>query len=1469
MTRPYSLLLCFIPLLLSLSVSGQLHADFTGDKTGGCRPLIVHFSNQTTGASSNAVYLWDFGNGNTASLASPEAVYVDEGNYTVILTVKDGTNSVTATHTVTVYQPPAVDFSTSSGSACVSTSVPFSSASTAGSGSISAYLWDFGDGVVQQGSEVQPHIYQHAGDATVSLTVTNSNGCSSILTKTGIVKILPSVTAAFTTDKKVLCNVSDPVQFTNTSTGAGALTYLWDFGDGHTSTQADPSYSFWQKGTYSVKLTATSGDGCSATVTQADYLNVANYKTDFDLPATGCQGATLTLSDKSLPSPDSRAWELVGGSTGTAPVFDASFPSPGIYTVKLTDAFGACSQTLSKQITIGTAPALTDFDVDVQGKCGAPAAVNFTDHTAGAVAWDWNFNYDPSDPFPTIVHQGPSVSNQFYTNYRVYTVQLTVTGANGCSASMTKQVSVKPPVVYIDEPVGAPESSCNAPITKTYEIQHLELLQSWTWDFGDGTTSTAPTPTHTFSAIGQYIIVLNYVTKDGCTGVSNALYTIVARPLNLDFTIPSTTVCANTNLLFESPSLYASDALWSSWEFGDGSISSFYPQHVYTTPGVYTVTLHAQNAACQTTVEKTGYITVLPPVGAYTGFSNTCDGERNVVTFHFTPGGATTSLLWDFGDGNTARSDGTVSQLTHTYADNGVYFMSVSGGNGTCNISGSDQVDIFKKQHPVLTADQAAICPDGTLAVSVSNYDINPWTGISSSNYSARFQYGDNRDFQGTATPDYFQWGNVYSGKLTHFEGGESGLRLITTSVHFGCADTTNIVPLTIKGAAAGYEIIADDACFQSPVVLQDTSKVSAGNSIQSWLWDFGDGQTSAQGGTVSHNYAEPGNYTVKLTVQDGSGCSATTPTAIAQVTVNGPKASFTPSGTTVPLNSTVSFSNTTNSFGSNPDWTWDFGDGGTSAADASPSHTYTQAGTYSVTLTAKDPVTGCSSTATATIVVDPFGASFSASASYVAQGHCPPLLVQFTNHSVNYTSIHWDFGDGTTADELNTPSHVYEKAGEYTVTLTVSGANGLSGQYIQQVTVDQPTAALTAAATAICSGQQAQLKATAVSAVEYTWDFGDGSVASGTDASITHVYTGGGAYQLKLLVTDVDGCTASADAGISLQVHPPPVVSVTPAAAFVCLNSSVTLTASGGQTYSWLPVLGLDRADIAAPVASPAVNTDYQVTVTDDIGCQNTGHVAVEVIQPLSLTVTPVTASLCPGKSVPLHASGAYSYSWIDNTNGLSNTQSAEVVARPDRSGVYTVTGTDAHSCFSDTAEVNITILPVPTVIAGPDVEVLAGASVTLNANAGSDVTWTWSPAQYLSCADCAAPVCTPKKTMQYIATGTNGEGCSASDTVVVKLACDAAHVGVPSGFTPNGDGHNDRFVIQGIAEVDHLVIYGRWGQKVFERSHFIASDPSNCWDGTIQGQPCPTGVYTYFIEMRCPAGGVFSMKGTVVVVR
>ena len=75
--------------------------------------------------------------------------------------------------------------------------------------------------------------------------------------------------------------------------------------------------------------------------------------------------------------------------------------------------------------------------------------------------------------------------------------------------------------------------------------------------------------------------------------------------------------------------------------------------------------------------------------------------------------------------------------------------------------------------------------------------------------------------------------------------------------------------------------------------------------------------------------------------------------------------------------------------------------------------------------------------------------------------------------------------------------------------------------------------------------------------------------------------------------------------------------------------------------------------------------------------------------------------------------------------------------------------------------------------------------------------------------------------------------------------------------------------FEIKGISLIKHMVIYNRWGNKIFERNNFIASDPASCWDGTLNGFPQPMGTYVYQASMQCPTGGVFSKKGTITLIR
>jgi len=147
--------------------------------------------------------------------------------------------------------------------------------------------------------------------------------------------------------------------------------------------------------------------------------------------------------------------------------------------------------------------------------------------------------------------------------------------------------------------------------------------------------------------------------------------------------------------------------------------------------------------------------------------------------------------------------------------------------------------------------------------------------------------------------------------------------------------------------------------------------------------------------------------------------------------------------------------------------------------------------------------------------------------------------------------------------------------------------------------------------------------------------------------------------------------------------------------------------------------------------------------------------------------------------------------------------------------------------------------------------------------------INYKWLPEKYLSCYNCATPLCTPLASTDYIVTVKNQYGCKASDTMVVAVDCQESHVRIPNAFTPDGNGVNDVFIIKGISIIKHMVIYGRWGEKVYERNNFIAGERSQCWDGTYRGQKCLSGTYVYFVEMECPAGGTFTRKGSFVLIR
>ena len=1469
-TLNYKLLLLSVTLLFacSLKITAQLNADFTIDKTGGCAPLSVNFTNTTSGASANAVYFWNFGNGNTSAIVNPAAIYIDEKTYDVTLTVKDGNLSATKTKQITVYTPPLVDFTVSPVKGCLPVTASFNvTASSAGN----IYTWDFGDGNTQQDyNSSSSHTYTVPQTATVSLTVSNSYGCTKTVQKDNLIKILPAISAAFSANKTFLCRVTDAVQFSNTSAGSGTLTYLWNFGDGTTSTLATPSHVFNVSGTYSVSLTVTSSEGCIITNTQNGFINVDNFTSDFTIPSPICLGSNNTFTSTSTPAPSTSEW-FVDGVNAYYYYYNTlnyNFSITGQHTIELKNTFGTCRDSVTKKMKVNDIPDLKGFIAGKTSNCGAPVLYNFKDTTRGAIKWEWNFNQNNVNDIQSVI-QAPAYT---YNSDGGYNAWLRVTNAAGCTATSTQFIYIATPYVYIR---GIGNVYNCPPYLLSFTANSADSITDYKWDFGDGTTSILPEPQHIFSIPGDYLITLTYSTKGMCSGkayMNNV--TVFPKPI-AKFTASATNVCGNNPVYFTGVANQGAQAL-QFWDFGDGTTNgnnynSSSVMHQYTQEGSYTVTHIVSNMGmCSDTAIMLNYIIISPPFPKITGTTNTCDGNRGEVTFTQTAS-RVSKLFWDFGDGTIQSSDSSQLIIKHQYSQSKNYQAKLTAINGQCSVSDSIYVHVHLKQYPLLTADKTQVCENDILTVRITNYDKNPLLDVITHNYSLSFYYGNNTPFSGVVLDDsyYYNWSNEYLGTLSSFDKAKKDLRVITRSYGFGCLDTSNYIPLMAKGSVAGFEVITDNVCFKLPVVLKDTSTTN--NKIVSWAWNFGDGnyQTFTSGGLVKHIYANPGNYYVSLTVTDASGCSTSTSSYGQSVNVNGPKAAFYPSTSNTYITLPVYFYNNTNNYNSNnTQYKWQFGDGATSA-DFSPTYTYNKPGQYSVKLIPLNPLTGCADTTIQVITVNNFVPAFSIASSYLTGIGCPPLLVKMTNNSYNYTSVKWDFGDGTSADNLNYPSHIYEQPGKYIITLYVYGPGGLTGTFTDSVLIQLPQGSIKTNKKEGCIGLTPAFTIATKNASNYLWDYGDGSVVSSSSSTTSHQYNQPGKYIPLLMLIDSNGCSSFASLTDTINIHPNPVVVIVPQDPRICKGQDITIVASGGTVYSWLPANGLSNAFIANPGANPAVTTNYIVTVKDNIGCTGTGTQKITVVQPGKVNAG-LDVAVCNGKTVQLNATGAAFYQWIFSTNGLNNTAINNPVVSSLQTTTYTVTGTDEYKCFSDTASVTVKILPLPTVSILPLLDILLGTQIPLTSVSSNDVVaWNWSPADYLSCSNCASPVSTPLAQKTYTLTVTNSDGCTATDAVILKLQCQENRVFIPAAFSPNGDGKNDVFSIKGISIVKHLVIYSRWGTPVYERHNYIASDRSTGWDGTFKGDPLPAGTYAYFTEMECPSGGSFTRKGTVVLVR
>ncbi len=1024
----------------------------------------------------------------------------------------------------------------------------------------------------------------------------------------------------------------------------------------------------------------------------------------------------------------------------------------------------------------------------------------------------------------TVGPQAGATATHTYAAGGSFTVQVTITDSANATASTTASVKVGAPVAALAvNPSGGP-----TPLLVTADASASTDpigISSYTFNFGDGSAQVGPqagsTATHTYSTAGTYTVTVT--AKDSAGASSNATASVTTQA-------PPTAALAVTPSAGPAPLGVTADATASTpgsnpistytFAFGDGV--SVGPQaagtatHTYAAGGTYTLKVTViDSAGNSSSASKT--VTAGSPKAAIS-VTPSAGGAPLAVTANAaasTDAIPISSYTFDFGDGTPAVGPQASSSANHTYATGGLYTVAVTVADGSgASATASAGVTVGSPQAALTVSPPSGPAPHSITADASASTDAIAITGYA-------FDFGDGTTI---ASQPNSSAGHVYT------SGGNFTVRVTITDAAGATSSTTR----TVSVGAPVAKLSVNPTSGGAPLnVTADASASTDPVGISSYTFTFGDGTVAGPqaAATATHIYTVNGPYTVTVSVADSTGATAS---ASAAVTVTVPPTAslhVAPATGAAPLPVTADASGSTP--GTNPiaSYTFDFGDGTKVGpqAGSGATHTYAAGGSFTVTLTVTD-TTGVSSTATASVTAT---APPTAALSVSPASGATPLQVTAdasasTAGSNPIASYKFDFGDGTAAvgpQASPTALHTYTSAGTYTVTVTVTDTGSVTAQTTKSVTAVAPPAAALAVSPASGSAPLAVTADASTSTAgtnaiaSYRFDFGDGSAAVGPQAAATasHTYTAGGAFVVRVTVTDTAGYATSTTKSVSVGA-PSAKLTVTPSVGAVPLGVTADASAStdpiGIATYTFNfgdgTILPPQGAPTAAHTFAAAGGYWVTVTATDSAGATSSASVEVFAVTPpnAALSVSPNVGAVPLAVTADASAStpgtnpvASYTFDFGDGT--------AQVGPKVGATAQHTYTGTGNYTVkvtVTDTQGVSSTATAAVQSVTPPSARVTVtppsgGVPLTVTADASGSTPGTNPIASYLfSYGDGSAPE-TPSSTstrthvysvvgtytLKVIVTDTAGVSSSATATVTVVNPPNALVTATPnSGAAP-----------------------------------------------------------------------------------
>jgi gliding motility-associated-like protein len=1011
-------------------------------------------------------------------------------------------------------------------------------------------------------------LYDSAGNYTVTLISTNANGCGDTL-KQNIYIQLPQV-KIITPRDSACAPIMKKFNAVINSPADSVVSYLWDFGDGTTSTETSPTHNF-NTGVYNIKLIITTAKGCKDTATLVNGI-VATEKPVVNFianPTNVCAYVPIQFLDKSIGNVTKWVWKFGDGDTSRLKNPIHVYTDTGYMNVQLTVWNRGCSNTVTFPDYIYIKPPIAKFNFGYS--CREPLKKYFYQFSIGADEWVWDFGDGTGSTDKNPIHNYPGTGN--------YTVVLTVKNhTTGCSYSTKRVIPVvieKANFIMSDSVVCKRDS-----ITFTSIGTNSKNVLFYSWNFGNGKVDTGQIVKHSFNAIGTYAVRLIITNKLWCRDTLIKYIKVTGPTAKFSPSLPGN--CYQSAVIFIDSSKNDDTypiVTWN-WNYGDSTSESLTSppfKHTYNNTGLYRVFLQVvDNNGCTDTLTLTAPLIVSRSIANFGALTTISCPNKN-ITFRDSSKGLNLSYKWSFGDGTTS----IVAHPIHKYAQDGLYTVKliVTDKYGcTDTMTKLNYITIATPKADFKMSDSVGTCPP--LVVDFTN---------TSKNFrSVLWDFGDGTFTTADNPSHFYSTPGIYNAKLTITSWG-------------GCTDS---IQKQIKALGPSGSFTYGPVIGCAPKKINFTS-----NTINAaeFLWDFNDGSVfNGADSAISHIYTINGSYVPKMILIDANGCRVPI-NGTDTIHIKGVTANFSQSKKLLCDPGTVQFSDSTVSNDIIVNRQWDFGDGN-SSTDKDPSHFYNAVGLYYPRLISTT-LNGCIDTITypAPIKIVP---TPQAQITSTASG-CTPLSVTFKGELLAQDTAaltwNWNFANSNTSNLQNPLPEIYNTASKYTIKLLVTNSSGCTDTLNKDIEAYPIPNVQASRDTIICFGTGTQLNVKG--ADSYTWTPAArlnctdcNNPVANPDSLTNYIVQGSTIY----------GCKNSDT--IQVRVKYPFTINNT-INDTLCRGESKRLFASGGYSYVWSPATGLNDPTTANPIVNPTSTTTYTVIGTDELGCfKDTGYVLVTV---------------------------------------------------------------------------------------------------------------------------------------------------------------------------------------------------------------------------------------------------------------